>query len=59
MLVLAPAACCLAGVALHEALAALFKGVHAEQREQESRPPKEDAKAKKPSSKPAKVRRDL
>ena len=28
MLVLAPAACCLAGVALHEVLAALFRGVH-------------------------------
>ena len=55
MLVLAPAACCLAGVALHEALAALFKGVHASPKEQESKPPKEDAKAKKPS-KPTKVR---
>jgi hypothetical protein len=29
MLVLAPAACCLAGIALHEALAVLFRGVHA------------------------------
>ena len=28
MLVLAPAACCLAGIALHEALAVLFRGVH-------------------------------
>ncbi|EIE25593.1 STT3 subunit of Oligosaccharyl transferase [Coccomyxa subellipsoidea C-169] len=54
MLVLAPAACCLAGVALHEALAALFKGVHASPKEQESKPSKEDAKAKKPS-KPTKA----
>ena len=28
MLVLAPAACCLAGVAVHDALTALFHGVH-------------------------------
>lgn len=28
MLVLAPAACCLAGVAMHDALTALFNGVH-------------------------------
>lgn len=47
MLVLAPAACCLAGIALHEALDALFKGVHAGQQEQESRPAKEDPKLKK------------
>ena len=54
MLVLAPAACCLAGVALHEAISTLFKGVHADREEQESKPLKDDAKAKKPS-KPAKV----
>lgn len=54
MLVLAPAACCLAGIALHEAIATLFKGVHAARDEQESKPPKEDVKAKKPS-RPAKV----
>ena len=28
MLVLAPAACCLAGVAVHEALVSLFRGIH-------------------------------
>ena len=28
MLVLAPAACCLAGVAVNEALVSLFRGIH-------------------------------
>jgi asparagine N-glycosylation enzyme membrane subunit Stt3 len=53
MLVLAPAACCLAGVAVHEALAALFRGLHARD-EQDGPPPKEDPKPKK-GSKASKV----
>jgi len=39
MLVLAPAACCLAGVAVHEALVTLFRGVHGHK---ESAEPKQE-----------------
>ena len=56
MLVLAPAACCLAGVAVHDALTALFNGVHgskevpAPRKEEPVRPKKGPKGASKVSS---------
>lgn len=53
MLVLAPAACCLAGIAVNEALVALFRGLHSKETVEETTP-KEEPKPKK-AAKHAKV----
>ena len=45
MLVLAPAACCLAGIALHEALAVLFRGVHSGGADAATKPAAKDGAA--------------
>jgi hypothetical protein len=59
MLVLAPAACCLAGVAFHEALMALFRGVHAHRAAAPAKPQELPAKPSKKAGRGAvKVRHD-
>ena len=47
MLVLAPAACCLAGVAVNEALVSLFRGIHSSGKDS-SAPPQEAPTPVKP-----------
>lgn len=54
MLVLAPAACCLAGVAVHEALLALFRGVHGHTAAAAAAP-RQEASPVRPTKKAAKA----